>query len=459
MKKIIQTALVLLLIFLGTPYLDMPQQVLVNLVAFAYVYWTLASNLQINLSGKIFITFLLWLLLSSGPFPVRTTDFNILITLATGILIALAMEKLVKKSNRRELTILPMLVCLVVASQMNSGQLRQYLKTDPPNGTYGSDWGLFLKTYYNMEKQGYYQGQVEALEYHPSLGPKPPADLWSWRFPTVFWIWSLLSPGQNGVFIYYQYLVLSCFVLISGYYLADHFLIEPNKPYALLATLYLYNYFRLPLYIPQILQTEWWAVPFMMFGLALFIKNKKAWGITFLTLAVVIREMYFIPLVLFIAISFLLKRENLKYFLICLTIFFLVVIFHAYSINQIVPLFEKQQHFSPRLNGSLDLFLITLDYGRGGFLLKEWSINRILFGLFILAGVGAPSILLRKDRQKTKSMKVLYKLLLVIAPASLGIFYLVIGTGKYSENWGALYLPIALSLVPLLINLQPSKEK
>jgi len=358
LKSNIVNFLILLLVFLGLPN---PSQQLIDkyiaITLFSYVILTASKSLGIN-------KYYQGLILSIGGLTYYL--FNIanfaMIILGTGFgfLLHFTIIFINKKINNPNIIpIFVILLLFIISSIINSVKLRTYLSTDPPLSQYTHDMGLYLKTYYLMGNYDYYHAHAVAFQNH-AVPISPPADVWSWRLPTAFYLWKLI-PGINGLNIYLFYVAFATLALLATYQIAKK--IKVSQTLAIIPVYLLYSYLHFAAYDWTLLQIEWWAAFFVIFGLYFLFDNKENYAITFFSLAAITREQLFIPFLMIALIATIYKNKHWQKFWVPVVCFGLMIIFHTYQISKIVNLQSGSQAFHFRLNGGMDLVNNTLAFG------------------------------------------------------------------------------------------------
>src|SRR3989344_335200 len=203
--------------------------------------------------------------------------------------------------------------------------------SEPINKSYASDELSFLKTFYLMEKGENYYSAFKSARLNLYKGDLLSSDTFVWRSPVVFWFWTIFA--NNG----YQILIL--FILLGlGFLIAVFFVTKKITESVLLGIIsvllfvpYFYDTF---VYKTAFLFTEWWGLFFYVYGLAFLIYKKNKFAIFFLTLAVISRELFIIPVFLIFLYNFFSKKDS-KIFLIPLFIFFIFTFIHSVFISKV----------------------------------------------------------------------------------------------------------------------------
>lgn len=332
------------------------------------------------------------------------------------------------KGKSKNWAILPLLIGFLMSAFVSGSEVRSILQVNSEPKSYVRDMGLYLKTYYLMktDTSNYYKAHAKALlnhaEFHETTLPK---DVWSWRLPTIFLMWSIL-PFENGEVVYALYVILAIVVLIASASIGKYYW---HDGYSFLLLPYLFfTYLRFPLHDWTILQVEWWAALFWVLGAWGLIKKRYFVMFVGAILSVLIRELMIVPLALSSLVSLLYKKRHETLITIVIGISFMAfMIWHSNQIG-IVAGTLNEQGFNPRLNGSALVVQATLAFGSWEFLLNQYRIFTVLwifafFGYFL-----RPTF---------------YKLFLA-TPMALTIFYLRFATGVWSHVWGVLFMPSVL---------------
>ncbi|NMC36066.1 hypothetical protein GYA49_03390 [Candidatus Beckwithbacteria bacterium] len=356
------------------------------------------------------------------------------ILLIAGLVLSLVSISYAYLKKYPQILLTGLLLVFLLTSWQNSSQLRTYLSANPQNGTYTHDMGLYLKTYYNMEKQNYYQAHLEAFKYHsvPTQGPR---DVWGWRLPTVFYLWRLI-PIQNGLAIHFELLLMFSLNLIAIYEIAKQLLPAKLQFVSIVFPYLLLPYLHFAARDWTMLQIEWWAISFTLWASWAFIKQKTWLTVLLLSLAVCSRELLLIPIGLIALIALVKKWPKRFAYMIPVLAFSGMLIIHTFEIAQLVPLAKNASTFKLRFHGEgAALFMTTFAFGSWEYLLYAF---RIFLGIYLVAIVG-----LLLSLQKYSAWFLPYFI--------LPISYLVIGTSHWNHAWGVLYMPIVFLSLPLVL--------
>lgn len=412
-----------LLMFLGLPnpsqhYADK----ILTVALFGYVFLQVFRGLRLNKYLQIILIIIgLSIYYGNGIIDIKISVLGLALALTFQMLTFLA-SKNIKFGNL--IPIFFIVFIFLLGSIINSQKLREYLAIDPPMSQYTHDMGLYLKTFYLMQNMDYYHAHAIAFQNH-AVPHEPPADVWSWRLPTAFYVWRLI-PINNGLNIYFIYLLLASVILLLSYKLS--LMLVNNAYLAIIPSYLLYSYLHFASYDWTILQIEWWSMLFAIIAIYFIIKNKENFAILFFSLATITREQMLIPAFLIAVVNLIYRYKKWYKYWIPIICFGILFILHTYQINQIVSLSDGSRAFHLRLNGGLELLQNTLAFGSWEyifFMLKPFAI------LFFLNGL---SLVMVRGRIE----------MMLLSFFVLPISYLVIGTSSINQAWGVLYVPIIL---------------
>lgn len=313
--------------------------------------------------------------------------------------------------------------------------------SEPELKTYSSDERMYLKTFYLMEKgEGFYQAFNQANE-GVTGGRIMKSDVFTWRWPTLFYLWKLVS--NQGQTILYAYWFLALSALSSGFLL----LLKFTKPvYALFGPLllapYLIDNFSYP---TSFLFTEWWGWFFLMFGLTLFIYQKKKAAWVWLGLAILTRELILVP-IFALGLVALWQRKDRLYFTSLMLLFFGAFYLHQLQVSALFSLDKgalslTTSSFLSRLSGFNKLALLkmmafsTRQYP-GVLYHSNWWLVILALGSFI---INVWKNLKDKDR------------FYLLAPGWFGLIILpCLTSNPYNDYWGIVFMPFLILTIPLL---------
>lgn len=323
-----------------------------------------------------------------------------------------------------------------------SGDLRFFLTHDLP---YNNDPGVILATYKSVENgRDYYESykQAQLGRFSQSIIP---GDIWGWRLPTIFYIWKIL-PGQ-ALSIYFLYLILAAIVLYLAFQITRQFL--PGR-LALLSSYLLFPYLHFAAHDQMVLETEWWGTLFFAVAIYLLIKKKLFLATLFLSLTLLTRELFILPVGLMLAYSLLKDRKLAIVFLIPLAAFLILFVYHVFRVNDYID-----------ATGTL---LTARTVPSGLYFLQQtlafasWEYLAYTFRPFLIFTIAATAGCFYLYLKKKAKQSII--LLLSFLPFPLA--FLKFGTVPYNDYWGIVYVPMALILSPLLlliVNRDNSLEK
>ena len=337
---------------------------------------------------------------------------------------------------KKEIFLLILFVVVFYSLKLNN--FLNFDLDEPKLGTYRNDEMIFLKTFYLIKKgENYYQAFREANEADARIKKMTP-DVFTWRLPTIFYIWNLTA--NDGFQIFRNFWILTAIFLICIYLILVRFI----KPcLAILGPILLVPYFLDTIsYKTSFLFTEWWSLFFFFFGLTFFLYKKTfSAGLLFL-LAAITRELIFIPLFSFFIFSLFLKKNRL-FFSIIIMFTLLFFIFHQQMVflqfkeftSQTVNLFEVS-----RIHGfwKLGFQKMTAFSMRSYPLIKFKSHYWLIFLAFLSFLVNI---------RKNKDPKIWY--LFLIGWVNMLIFPFITSS-QYNDYWGILFMPALIMSIPFI---------
>lgn len=346
------------------------------------------------------------------------------------------MDKLLKINTTRVL----LAIIILYSFYLSNTLLKSYKGidlTEPKFQTYHSDEIAFLKTYYLIRSgHNYYDSFKMGMEggfANIKLAP----DVFTWRLPTAFYIWSLTT--TNGYQILAQYWVLAILFLVSVFLIIKKI---AGKNVGLLSTLLIVPYFAGNLsYKTAFLFTEWWALFFLTFGITLFLyrKFKAAWIL--LLLSVVTRELVIVPLAVFLLLSILSKKNRIFF----ASIIIVSLIFFYFHSHVVLSMFPNQSLSSTPFFSHLHMpdkqsSLTMISFSMQNYPLAKYRINLVIIAL------AAISLLVNAKRRN--NFESLY---LFAVPWSFLVIFPFITTSQYNDYWGILFMPLLISTIPLML--------
>lgn len=336
-----------------------------------------------------------------------------------------------KLEQKKHWLVFPLIIIFVTTAWINSSQLRKTIAYEPEKETYRTDMDDFLKTYYLMEKgNNYYVSFATAVEQN-AFKSHVSNNLWSWRLPTVFYLWKWL-PGTNSYFIWCFFVLLASSTLWLSYEIGLLLFQKNNKRLALLMPFIIFPYFHFAVRDMTFLQTEWWGIPFIFAGIYFWLrKNNEASAISFFG-AVIIRELFILPLLVLFIRNLLFDRK--RWWVVALPIagFILFELLHAQVVSQHIELVSG--FLTPRLAGGMSLVRVTFAFASWEYMFYRFKLFLLLFGL------GWFVIFITR-----------HKRFLFIPFYFLPFMFLFLGTSIYNDYWGIFYMPFVLVSLPVLL--------
>lgn len=336
--------------------------------------------------------------------------------------------------NIKKLAIGVIILGFLTSSFATSKDLRKMLSSDLPLYTYNNDPGAFLKVYQLLEGNVYYYEAIKIAHIGRFAQRTAPTDIWGIRLPTIFFIWKVL-PG-NGLSIYFLYLFLACSVLFVAYKIGERYL---GSGTGILSAYLLFPYLHFAGRDQMVLETEWWAVLVFILALFFLIKKKLFWATVLFSLAVMIRELYLMPLLLFLVYYLFKDRKVLFVFLVSITSFVVLFLFHLIFASQYIDSWGTL--FRPRV------VPFGLLLTKQALAFASWEY--LFFGLrpflifLLMALVGCLGVW-----QKVKKEE---GLLLLISFLVFPVAFLKIGTVPFNDYWGIMYMPQVLIFAPIVL--------
>lgn len=311
----------------------------------------------------------------------------------------------------------------------------------PVAKTYASDERIFLATYYFIkEGENYYQAFAKAVE-QDARDKIMTADVFTWRLPTIFYLWSLTA--SNGEEILRNFLFLFFLALVCSYLLIKKI---SGHIIAFLAVIFLLPYAWDTLaYKTSFLFVEWWSWFFLIFGLTFFIYRNKALAWLFLFLAPATRELMIVPILSFFLYS-LLRRKNIIFFLTIILVFACSYIFHSLAIS-------SQSWITPQA----DLAARVHNFDKGTFL-KMISFSARAYPLvaykshFLFLPLAFLSLVANIKANIFTPIAYYY-----LAGWSFVIILPFMTSSQYNDYWGILFMPTLIMSIPLCLNLLKPK--
>jgi hypothetical protein len=330
--------------------------------------------------------------------------------------------------------IAPLVVVFVITSWINSAALRTYLAHEPIGETYRSDLDDFLKTYYLMERgTNYYTSFSKAVEQNAFKGYVAP-NMWSWRLPTIFYIWKYL-PGSSGLDIYYLFILSAGLALWLAHKIFLVMVPEQFHKYSLLSAYLMYPYLHYGARDTVMLHTEWWTLVPLFGGLYLLQRKRIAMAAVAFTFAVLIRELFIIPLVLSSTLMFIFRQPRWKVVLLPVVVLSLILVVHYFGVR--ANAISDTGLTTPRIHTGFgkSILLGSLAYG-------SWEYHFYKYRLFAIFYVVSITGLLLKFRQEHLPLWGF-----ILFPLA----FFLIGSSVYNDYWGVFYIPFVLFVTPLIV--------
>ena len=419
--------LVFLFLVIGTINIDFKsyQTSFFALFLFTFVSYTQFKSRLPYLTVTLLFTLGLYTLL-------KGFNVNYLIGTILGLFIGYSIDfvGLMKKA-----AIFVLIFLYLVSFWINSENLRIFLAQDLSKFAYNNDPGIFLKTYYLIEQNVNYYDALNSAQLGRFGQHIVNGDVWGWRLPTIFYIWKYL-PTSSGLSIYVLFLILASALLLVSYKIGRRYL---GARLAILPSYLLFPYLHYAARDQTFLQTEWWSVSTFVIAIYLFITRKHFYSIILLSLTVLIREVYILPIGLTVIYLFITRKRNFRLFLIPLIAFLILFIFHTSQVNYYINAYGTL--FSPRVVSNGLLFVQqTLAFASWEYLLFQFRpfiilLVASLFGCFYVY------------KNINKNEGILWTLAFLPFP----IAFLRFGTLPYNDYWGIIYMPTVITLAPLLL--------
>lgn len=350
-----------------------------------------------------------------------------------------------KKNKKNWLSFFSRIICFTFVLFYAGYALNQFTKnsqalisTKPDIYSYRSDEFIFLRTYYLMrEGTDYYTAFRDAV-HHDARGMQLTSEMFSWRLPTIFFLWQFFA--SNGYIIGLFFVLFTSTALLAVERLNAKFL---PPPFSLVGPIILVPYFLDSLaYKTSFLFTEWWGWFFFIFGLTFFIYSRKKIAWLCLTLSVLTRELFIIPIVLMFLFALFQKRHR-GFFLSILTVFLAAYFVHYTQIQaQNVPAFPGS--IFSRVRGIDKQILQSMS----AFSMRQYPLLQFKLPIIFMAiTLFALSYRLVKNVHKTAELCVSFFLLASVS----FIFILPLMGSGFHDYWGIVFMPTVIALSPLFL--------
>lgn len=332
------------------------------------------------------------------------------------------------------------LLILLVTSLIISPLLINYLELDlsePVNKRYRNDELSFLKTFYLMEQGSDYYTSFKLSRENLAGEIKLGTDTFTWRSPIIFLVWSMLLDNGDRIFtlfIFLSLLVLACIFLIVKKIAGLKIAVVST---GLLSLYFLDTIF----YKTAFLFTEWWGMLFIIFAFTALIYKYNSAATLLFTLAVLIREIFILPVLVLFAVEVFFRRKTYWIYLVPIIIFIIFYLLHSYFITSL-------------LNKTSDFTLLERLHSFEWVNLQRmlsFSMRRlVIFNLkthyliFIL-GIISPLIYLLFGYKSKKEVLALFVFILTfVALLSLTSVY-------ENDYWGIMFMPLIIILAPIFL--------
>ena len=308
---------------------------------------------------------------------------------------------------------------------------------EPSIGSYRSDEYIFLKTFYLVKGgQNYYQSFEQAVA-EDARGIVLTNDSFTWRTPTVFYLWKFTASNGQQIFRNFWFLVTITLVFI--YFILRKFV---AFKLALLGTIIVIPYFVDILnYKTAFLFTEWWAWFFLIIGLGYYVHNNLRFAWPFFVLAVLTRELMLIPICAFLGYSIILKK-NRFYFVSVIISFLVFYLFHKGFVLKEAGFATNSLLIGTRLHGfDKQSFLTMISFSMKEYPFVSYKIH------YLLVLVSTIGLMISFMRKSDKNIFYVY-----LAAFSFLISLPFITTSFYNDYWGILFMPTLIFTIPLALN-------
>jgi hypothetical protein len=302
-----------------------------------------------------------------------------------------------------------------------------------------SDEMLYLKVYYLMKSgAGYYSSLPIAFK-ADSRKLTLSKDVFMWRLTTIYYFWDALTTNGNQIAILFFGLAIAS--LFSIFLTLKKFV---PWQISLIGPFLLSFYFKDILNYPtSIFFHEWWGWFFMIFGITSFLYGKKRLTFCFLTLSVLTRELFMIPMIFFFIYSLKIKK-NRATFLVPVLIFLGAYFAHGAIISKLpFPAALTSRHLSFNKTGLSEM----ISFSMRSFPFIQFRSNVLLV---IISLVSSVLIVLKK-----KNINLNY---LLISCWSL-FFILPFIVQNFNDYWGVTFMPTMIGYLPLIFVLYEKSHK
>ena len=376
----------------------------------------------------IFLTVLIIVL----GFPNPHSVLDAVVTVALGLYITVVVFSSKRFKFNSIWFVIPIIILFLISSIINGRQVRAYLIREPVAETYRTDMDDFLKTYYLMKNGRDYYSAFKQAVIQNAFKTTVSNNLWSWRLPTIFYIWQLFP---SAIFLYAGFLLLCSFALLTSLFIGQELLPSKYNYLGILAPYLLYSYLHFAARDSTLLQTEWWGMFCLLFGMFFWFKKNFSLAVLFITLTVLVRELFIVPLLIMTIIAFK-QKQNWRALAVPGIILVLFMLLHFFWVARQIPitpsLFVLRTHTFNK-----QIILPTLAFASWEYIWNRLRIFIIFFGL------GLVGILFKRKQAGWLWLS------FFIFPLS----FLFIGSSVYNDYWGILYMPFVILAVPSFVGI------
>lgn len=324
------------------------------LVASAMAAFTGSLFSEIFLSAKAFE----WYLITSPSYGDKITTKGLLLPLITrnvaeslpslvfiginvifALIIAQALIYFKRQATEVRLSVAALVLVVLVfcgSSLAVSTDFRARAATEPENRTYSYDGLLFLKTFYLMEKAGFYESFLVAADndarfLSQDIVRHGKFTAWlgspiNFRTPVLFIFWRVGTFG-HGVGIYYWGLLFSVALLVTAYFAARLHL----GNIAFLAPAAMAPYLFLTVNWSNLFLPDWWMGVALCTGILFWVMGRFSAAAIALLVAAVFREVGVVFLVFFLLTGLIMRNRSRLPLSAALFLFLLLYARHYYQ--------------------------------------------------------------------------------------------------------------------------------
>ncbi len=327
--------------------------------------------------------------------------------------------------------ILSFLLTPVIIDYFHIDSLRE-----PGFKAYRSDEASFVKTLYLMERGQNYYSAFRDARVNLLGGIRIDNEVLTYRLPTIFYIWTFFSLLGSTSLVLCLFIFFSLFFLYSIYMIVKKLANKWAAVFSVLILLpYFYDTFK---YGSAFLFIEWWGLFFFVYGSAAFIYKHNTNAAVLLSLSVCIRELFIIPIFFWLFYS-LIRKKDIRVFLIPTVVFTLFYLLHYFSM--VLYLGNGNTSFSGRVHAFSKINLLhMLSFSMRSYVIAGLKSHYLLFFLGIIAVI----------------FNIIYKRSEYFRFLALAVFSFIVVLPMISimedDYWGIIFMPLILSFIPLLSN-------